>query len=295
MTSTRHSLVDISDLPADTPPGVKSFISTVRLGYSTKKGTFEGWRRAIRRIAKHAPVIHFTTAVAVGALMRPLLRDMPGGILYLQGASTTGKSIALRTALSLRADPSDMTWGFDSMATLKWYTVAAEHNFLCLDDIHMAILPDNDSGRPVSSAYLLGFDHWEQSPHTTILATGIPNLRALAGKHLEQAVEIDAQQLPLWPTPAGMSPWWMDEPLSELRVHYGRAHDRIGDSISKDADYWTEQYQMNMEQLTPRIPLPGQRALFVQASLGLQWLESHAGVKSDFTVHNALLSKYASD
>ena len=205
MTSTRHSLVDISDLPADTPPGVKSFISTVRLGYSTIKGTFEGWKRAIRRIAKHAPVIHFTTAVAVGALMRPLLRDMPGGILYLQGTSTTGKSIALRTALSLRADPSDMTWGFDSMATLKWYTVAAEHNFLCLDDIHMAILPDNDSGRPVSSAYLLGFDHWEQSPHTTILATGIPNLRALAGKHLEQAVEVDAQQLPLWPTPAGMS------------------------------------------------------------------------------------------
>ena len=293
MTSTPSNAIDISDLPTDTPSGIKSFISNVRMGYSTKKGTFEGWKRAMRPIIKHAPVMHLVSAIGIGALMRPLLRDMPGGILFLQGASTTGKSIALQTALSIRANPADMTWGFDSMATLKWYTLAAEHNFLCLDDINMAILPDDDSSRPVSSTYLLGFDDPANAPHTTIIATGNPNLRALAGKEIHNALEIDAQTFSFWPTPAGMNPWWMDESIGALKMHYGRAHDRIADSLSKESPHWRMRYEQISCALETKIPEVGRRALFVQAALGQEWLTRHAGIRSSFEAYRHLLNAYA--
>lgn len=283
--------IDISDLPDGTPVGIKSFVSYVREGYYTKQGNYSHWKKAVGTIAQYSPALHFLLCVAVGASMRPMLQKMPGAIVHLKGTSTTGKSIALQTVLSLRADPSDMTWCFDSMSTLKWYTIAAENNFLCLDDTHMAILPDNNSAcKPMSPSFFQQFDK-DNAPHCTIISTGVPGIDTLADGHLKNALEIDAQWIPLWPHPEHLQRWWMDYWINELRMHYGHAREKILDSLSQKTDFWTECYEKYWNSLPAAMP-PGKRSVFVQAQLGRLWLQQHADiVLDDFAVYDLLLKK----
>ena len=220
--------------------------------------------------------------------MRPMLQQMPGAIVHLKGTSTTGKSIALQTVLSLRANPSDMTWCFDSMSTLKWYTIAAENNFLCLDDTHMAILPDNGACRPMSPSFFQQFDH-DTAPHCTIISTGVPSIYTLADGSLQNALEIDARIIPFWPHPEHLQRWWMDHWINELRMHYGHARERILDSLSQKSEFWTECYEKYWNQLPNSLPA-GKRSIFVQAQLGRLWLQQHADLSVDeFTVYQSLL------
>lgn len=280
--------IDISDLPDSTPVGIKSFVSHVREGYYTKQGNYSHWKKAIGTIAQHSPVLHFLLCVATGASMRPMLQQMPGAIVHLKGTSTTGKSIALQTVLSLRANPSDMTWCFDSMSTLKWYTIAAENNFLCLDDTHMAILPDNGACKPMSPSFFQQFDH-DKAPHCTIISTGVPSIYTLGDGPLQNALEIDARMMPFWPHPEHLQPWWMDHWVNELRMHYGHARERILDSLSQKSEFWTECYEKHWE-LLPNTISPGKRSVFVQAQLGRLWLQQHADLSvEEFSVYQSLL------
>lgn len=280
--------VDISDLPDSTPPGMKSFVSSVREGYYTQRGNFNHWKKAAGTISQLSPVLHFLLCVGTGASMRPMLHQMPGAILHLKGGSTTGKSIALQTVLSLRADPSDMTWCFDSMSTLKWYTIAAENNFLCLDDTHMAILPDNGACRATSASFFQQFDDIS-SPHCTIISSGVPSIYTLGNGPLKNALEIDARVLPFWPHHEHLPAWWMDHWINELRMHYGHARDKILDSLSQKTDFWME-CSDKYWGLIPDAVSPGKKGIFVQAQLGRLWLEQHADIKVDnFSVYDFLL------
>ena len=236
----------------------------------------------------HSPVMHFLLCVATGASMRPLLHTMPGGIIHLKGSSTTGKSIALQTVLSLRADPSDMTWCFDSMSTLKWYTIAAENNFLCLDDTHMGILPDEGPCKAISASFFQQFDG-DRAPHCTIFSSGVPSVYTLAGGSLHNALEIDARMMPFWPHPEHLQAWWMDHWVNELRLHYGHARKKIHDGLSQRTEFWMECYTKYWDAL-PKILSPGKRSLFVQAQLGRLWLEQHADISIEsFAVYDSLL------
>lgn len=272
MISKNTPAIDTSDLPMDVPNNIRTFVSMVREGYSTQQGSFKHWKKAITEIVSNSPAMHFILCVAVGATMRPLIPTMPGGILHLRGLSTTGKSIALQTVLSLRADPSDMTWCFDMMSTVKWYTVAAENNYLCLDDVHMAILPENGACKPMSPSFFNQFEELN-SPHVTIISSSVPGISTLNGHAFIGGVEIDSREFPLWPTPHGGSPWWMDQWIQTLKLNYGQCRDKILDSLSNQSEMWLDIYDREMKKMPSKLS-PAQQAIFVQAEMGRIWLNT---------------------
>jgi len=270
---------DLSDLPKDASASLKSFVSTVREGYYTQRGSFSKWQKAMQMLTRNSPVAALSLCVAVGASMRPLLTYLPGFILHLQGTSTTGKSILLHTILSLRADPSDMTWCFDGVGTIKWYIVAANNNFLCLDDVHMAILPDKGSTKPVPSSVFYNFDS-DNAPHVTLITTGYTSLSMLAPDGVKNSVEIHAARHSFWPTPDEQLPWWMDSWLNELKLNYGHAWNRIGDSLSTKSDFWEERSGYYWGE-APKSLSPGRKSFWVQYHLGKLWLSQHADICID--------------
>ena len=283
--------VDLSDLPANASANLRSFVSMVREGYCTKQGSWNHWKLAAGTIAQYSPAMYFLLCVAAGAIMRPLVPQLPGGIVHLKGLSTTGKSIALQTALSLRADPSDMTWCFDSMSTVKWYTIAAENNYLCLDDVHMAILPDNGACKPMSASFFQMFD-LPDAPHCTIMSTSVPSIYTLAEGELKSVVELDARVHPFWPHHEHLSAWWMDHWVQELRQHYGHARERILDSLSQKTELWLEWFEHDFESLPKDMP-PGKRSVLVQALLGRRWLTQNAKIEiQDFEVFDFFVRNY---
>lgn len=285
-------IIDISDLPATATPAVKSFVSTVREGYRTQNGRWEGWVKAAGTIAEASPVLYFELCLGVGSLMRPMFKNMPGGIFHIKGRSTTGKTLALQTVLSLRADPADMTWCFDGQATLKWYTVAAEQNFLCLDDIHVAIMPDSGACRPIPPAYFQMFED-NSAPHTTIISTSVKGLSDLAGRPFTQGYEIDADDAstPIWPNMPDRDPWWMDAWMSELKMNYGIAFDKVADSLVQQHQALLVEHA-TLEKAIPARIQGGRRSILILAQMGRTWLKQHAGIHIDeFTLYDSLLKR----
>jgi hypothetical protein len=284
--------IDISDLPSSASAAVKSFVSNVRDGYRTQKGDWASWLKAASVISQASPVMYFGLCVGIGSLMRPMFRSMPGCILHIKGGSTTGKTIALQTILSLRADPSDITWCFDGPSTLKWYTIAAEHNFLCLDDLHVAIMPDTGPCRPVPAAYFANFEG-PTAPHTTIISTSVLGLDELAKHSFLEGFEIDAadKATKIWPVNPDLDPWWMDAWMSELKSNYGIAVDRIGDSLVNDHQTLIME-EARLQKAMPERIRGGRRSLLILAQLGRYWLQNRAGLYIDaFPVYDAMAKK----
>lgn len=284
--------IDISDLPATATPAVKSFVSIVREGYHTKRGSWKEWIKAVNAICKESPAMYFVLCVGVGSLMRTAFKDIPGTVLHIKGNSTTGKTVALQTLLSLRADPSDMTWCFDGVPTLKWYTVAADNNFLCLDDIHVAIMPDTGVCRPIPASYFKQFEEGT-APHTTIVSTSELGIKQLAGLDYKACVELDVSQIPLWPVNDKLTPWWMDTYVSDLKMNYGHAVEKIADSMSQHYDAWSD-YKNELEDQIGLRGNPSRRAIFILANLGKRWLSDYASLyESSFVVYDNLLKRRA--
>lgn len=285
-------IIDISDLPATATPAVKSFVSTVREGYRSQRGDWTGWVKAASVISQASPVLYFGLCLGVGSLMRQMFTNLPGGILHIKGKSTTGKTLSLQTILSLRADPGDMTWCFDGLSTLKWYTVAAEKNFLCLDDIHVAIMPDTGACRAVPHAYFNMFEDG-LAAHTTIISTSVLGLNELAGKPFSQGYEIDAddKNTPIWPVMRDRDPWWMDTWMSELKCNYGMAIDHIGDSLVQDHQALLVE-EARLQKSVPARVQGGRRSILILSQLGRSWLQKHAGIHHEqFVIYDSLLKK----
>jgi hypothetical protein len=283
---------DISDLPPSATAAVKSFVSSVREGYRTKKGDWSCWLKSVSFISQASPVMYFSLCVAVGSLMRPMFRTMPGCVLHIKGASTTGKTIALQTILSLRANPSDITWCFDGLPTLKWYTIAAEHNFLCLDDLHVAIMPDTGACRPVPSSYFCSFEG-DSAPHTTIISTSVLGLDELVEHNFLEGYEIDAadKRTHIWPVTPDVDPWWMDTWMSDLKSNYGIAVDRISDSMVNDHQALLKEEDRIQKSIPGRIK-GGRRSLLTLAQLGRYWLEHNAELRIEsFPVYDAMIHR----
>lgn len=216
------------------PSYVKNFISDIKDGYFSKNGSEELWRKSMGFILKNSETMAFVLSVAAGSLLRKALPETPGGVIHISGDSSVGKTQVLRAAMSLRANPMDMTWCFDSVSTLKWYTVAADKNFLCLDDIHMAIIPDNGSAKPVPELYLKQV--CEQAPgypQTTIFTVSTMPLKEFV-KNSDSMIEINTNlpNFTIWPYHADRDIWWMDEPMYHITNNYGFASELIEQWIS---------------------------------------------------------------
>ena len=282
--------IDISDLPASASPAIRSFVSTVREGYHTQRGTIKEWNKAAKIICGHSPLMHFLLSVAVGSLMRTAFKDMPGTILHIKGNSTTGKTTALQTLISLRADPSDLTWCFDGVATLKWYTIAADNNFLCLDDIHVAIMPDNGVCRPIPHVYFKQFEDGSAT-HTTIISTSELGLKQLAGADYKAGLEINVDDYPIWPMYDHLSPWWMDTHISDLKLNYGHVVYKVADSLSQHYDAWVE-FKHELDEVIGCRSNPSKRALFLLYRLGQRWLLDYADIpNSSLELSDSLMRK----
>ena len=300
--------VDVSDIPTNASGNIRSFVSLVRDGYSTQSGTWDKWRKSIRALMQHSPVVSYLVCSGIGATMRPLWPGAPSSLIYLRGTTTTGKSIALQAVLSLRANPGDMTWCFDSMHTIKWYSVAADLNFLCLDDVHMCIMPEQGACKPLAPSYfqqmrqqyhtcnedsfsyrtewLLNPSMDVRPPHVGLIMTGVPELSALVGSAIPEAVEIDARQEPFWPVFDHLQPWWMDHWIQELRHHYGHARARVLESMSASPDLWrTAFFQAMDEYITKRPGHYAQALAYAQAKVGQLWLKDHADIECPSSIY----------
>jgi hypothetical protein len=182
----------------NTSSNIRSFVSMLREGYSTVVGNWKNWKDSIQKIINNSANMNVLIALSAGSLMRSAFPKMSPALINIRGNSTSGKSIALQTIVSLRADPKDLVWCFDSMSTLKWYVIAAENNFLCLDDIHMSILPDNSSlCKPVSSSFFSEFE--SKMSNSTLITTSLVPIDNLAGFTFKNGVEINLNYEPLWP------------------------------------------------------------------------------------------------
>ena len=287
--SLPSEFVDLSDVSDSVPLSARSFISEVRLGYHVSNGSWKPWCSSVQQLVKHSPVFYFTLGLGVGSLMRslPVLSSLPSSILNLKGYSTTGKTTLLQALVSLRANPSDMTWGFENVSTLKWFTVAAHHNFLAIDDLHMAIIPDDAVAVPAPLSYFQWLDQ-NAPPNCTLITTSVPSIDLLQKKRMPFTFEIDAGHYPIWPVADGMDPWWMDAHLSVLRSNFGQAYDKIQHSLVTNTDVWSDMASDLLKRY-PKDLNPAQRGFFVLSKLGHQWLREHAFVEGDAGIHDVLL------
>lgn len=99
------------------------------------KGTLEGWRDNLARLASGNPLMILALSHAfTGPLLSVLDRD--GGGFHLRGASSSGKTKILRAATSVWGGPSFMQSWRSTDNGLEGVAAACSHSLLVLDELH---------------------------------------------------------------------------------------------------------------------------------------------------------------
>lgn len=124
-------------------------LRTVQSAKSTVSGSLDGWRSEVAGLAVGDPILAFAISVGfAGALLEPLGLD--GGGFHLRGASSRGKTTALRLAGSVwDSDQILSTWRATSNG-LEAAAVTSNGSILILDE--MAEIDAREAG---SVAYML--------------------------------------------------------------------------------------------------------------------------------------------
>lgn len=203
----------------------------IRAGYLETCGTWDGWRIAMTEMLGANAGMAFLVSLAAGSLLRDRLDAKQPLWVHLSGESSTGKTLAIKSMVSLRSSPENMVWCFDGIGALKTATVGAtDAGFLCLDDAHLSMIPDNTRhANKVSDVYLrhmCGEVRDGSEPAVTLFTAS--DLRAVGFIRPisdDGSIEIDMRQTTLWPERD--TRWWMDEYIPALYLNYGHAHDRI--------------------------------------------------------------------
>ncbi len=118
-------------------PGGALYVGTMPPIHETK-GTQEEWKAIIQKAIQGSPGVIMAIAAASGSYMRGWI-DIETKIYHFHGASSLGKTLAIKIAASITGTPSDgylvNSWnasktGFESLAE------GLRHGFICFDEAH---------------------------------------------------------------------------------------------------------------------------------------------------------------
>lgn len=189
-------------------------MTTIRDGYFSVKGAESIWKEHIKALIDGSPMAHALFAIAAGSMMRDIC-PVPSAVIYLKNASTTGKTVMIKLLMSLRSNPQDIMWCFDSVSTLDYFVKEAHELYLCLDDAQHAIIPDkSEHSRHISDHFLQKVLQNDDIQTTLFLTSLYPS-------HLKNKAFYQFKDHDLFPIPKQGSPWWMDEHLVYLYQNYG--------------------------------------------------------------------------
>ena len=206
---------------------------SIREGYFNSKGSEEIWRLHFGALLNGSPFVYTCVALAAGSLMLPFISQQNTHIVYIANGSTTGKTVLTKILMSLRSNPQDITWCFDSTSTLDMFVHDAHELFLCLDDAQQAIIPDKKGiVRGIPDSFFEKILN-NNTIKTTLFVTSLKN------SHIHHSHFYHFKDIDIFENKKNRKPWWMDEHLIELYMNYGFGVASIQD--------FAEQHEWNNE------------------------------------------------
>ncbi|HEY6435069.1 MAG TPA: hypothetical protein VIY47_00640, partial [Ignavibacteriaceae bacterium] len=181
-------------------PKDQEYFESLKQGYFSKSGSVQAWKDTIAPLLQ-SPTVTWLLTLAIGSLLREQLGFLNGTLVHLHAPDGASKTQALQIMVSLRADPHNLVWSFDELSTLKLYTAAAANNFLCLDDVHVAIMSDDLKSGPLPEKYIQHVCNPDEPVKTTVVTASEWPLRLIAPKMADQILEIHAEApgFEIWP------------------------------------------------------------------------------------------------
>ncbi len=213
------------------------------------RGTFEGWRNAVRRLA-HFPAVRIALCASLASVLIAVV-DGPNGVVEWAGRTSTGKSTVLRVAQSCwRSAATPMaTWNSTIIG------VEAVAHFFCdlpliIDDTSTAVEGGRSqslgkviyqlvSGRARGRATRHGSQKLRNRWRTMVLASGETPLGELA-----KAEGASARVLTFWSAPLGASNpdtgALVNSCMRELAENSGHAGPRVIQWLCSNRDRWDD-------------------------------------------------------
>lgn len=222
-----------------------AYFEELKVGYFSHSGTFETWKDTIRPLLQ-SPTVSWLITLAAGSLLRPRLGGFQGTLVHLHAPDGASKTQAMQILVSLRADPHNLVWSFDEVATLDLYTAAAADNYLCLDDVHVAIMGDDMRSSPLPEKYIKHVCNPNEPVQTTIITASEWPMRLIAPAMANPILEIhtEAPGFEIWPSTMDIEPWWMETPIPLLYDNYGT----LPADLIAWADAWEKKNSMSLAE-----------------------------------------------